>query len=956
MTRAATGVRVAETLVAVRAGSARTPLLHRWPGLARPAVVHRLLDRSREHLRVDCHRSLLLAEGAAAISEHLHDRDLQGQSLRAKANALGVSGNNQAALELYEQALAAFEVLGNEPEIARTLSASLQPLILLGHYDRALASAERARELFLAHQDDMRLARLELNIANLLHRQDRFDEALACYERAYERLLPLQDIAGLISALHNKAVTLITLNQFHQALAAYQAARRLAVEHQRPLAVAQADYNIAWLYYLRGDYRRAIGMLQATADASERNGDAYHSALSLLDLSEIYLELNLSEDAREMAEEAHTRFQQLGMGYERAKALANTAIAYGRAGNAVRALPLFAEARELMVREHNQVWPSLIDLYQAVVLFNEARFFEARRLCLEALEFFVASTLPTKAALCRLLLARINLRLGAAEAARRQCETVSQELVGLDTPILTFHTRFLLGQAEAELGDRMAAHASYQAARRALEALRGRVPGEELKIAFVKNKVEVYECLVELALESDLGPARTREEAFACIEQAKSQALLDLIFQPVHAVAQVGRAEGELAHSIRERREELNWYYHLIESEQLRPSETSRPRIADLQRQVKVRERVFTRTLRKLARSDAQQSALYAPRAFSIDAIREALPADAVLLEYFQTHERIVLCLLDRTRLDITPVSLVSRVSPHVRLLQFQLSKFRLGPEYLDTFREPMLQATQSHLRHLFNELLAPVWPRLRGRHLLVVPHGLLHYVPFHALFDGDQYVLDASSVSYAPSASIYTLCHRQPSASTPGTALVLGIPDDRAPYMEAEARGVARQLPRSCLFLGAEATARVLQTLGSHSHIVHIASHGYFRPESPMFSGIRLGDGYLNVYDFYHLKLAADLVTLSGCATGASTAVAGDELLGVTRGLFSAGARTLLLSLWDVHDQTTAAFMNLLYSKISAGVPTIRALRSTMGEVRREYAHPYYWAPFVLMGKFWHS
>lgn len=947
----ATGVRLAQALTAFGAESIAAPLLHRWPGLARPAVVHQLLERSREHLQVDSHRSLLLAEGAVVISGHLNDRALLAQSRRAKANALCVSGDNQAALGLYQQALTAFEALGNEPEIARTLSASLQPLILFGQYERALASAKRAGALFAAHHDDMRLARLEINIANLFHRQDRFDEALACYERAHEKLLPLQDIAGIISALHNKAVTLIALNRFHEALAAYQAARHLSVQHQKPIAVAQADYNIAWLYYLRGDYRRAIEMLQETADASLRHGDAYHAALSLLDLSEIYLELNLSEDAREMAEEAQTRFRQLGLGYEAAKALANAAIAWEREGEAFRAAELLAEARELMVRENNQVWPSLIDLYQAVVLFNEGRLSEARRFCRAALTFFDASTLPTKAALCHVLLARISLRLGAAEAARRQCESALQKLADVDTPILTYHARFLLGRAESECGNQAAAHASYQVARRTLETLRGRLRGEELKIAFVKNRVEVYECLVELALKSDRGSA-AREEAFVCIEQAKSRALLDLISQPVHALAQIGHGESELARSIRELREELNWHYQRIELEQLQPDERSPARIAKFQRQVRERERELARMLRKLQRIDARQSELHVPRISPIEEVREALPAGTVLLEYFQAHDQIVLCLLDHTRFDIVPVSLMSRVSRRIRLLQFQLSKFRLGPEYLGTFRESLLQATTSHLRDLFNALLAPVWAQIRGRHLLLVPHGPLHYVPFHALSDGEQYVLDASSVSYAPSASIYTLCNRQPSV-TSGTALVLGIPDDRTPFIEAEARAVATKLPQSRLFLGAEATVRTLQTHGPKSRIVHIASHGYFRPESPMFSGIRLGDSYLNVYDLYNLRLPADLVTFSGCATGANTAVAGDELLGITRGLLTAGSRTLLLSLWDVQDQSTATFMNLLYSKISAGVQTIAALRSTMLEVRREYPHPYHWASFVLIGKF---
>jgi CHAT domain-containing protein len=231
------------------------------------------------------------------------------------------------------------------------------------------------------------------------------------------------------------------------------------------------------------------------------------------------------------------------------------------------------------------------------------------------------------------------------------------------------------------------------------------------------------------------------------------------------------------------------------------------------------------------------------------------------------------------------------------------------------------------------------------------VPHGALHYVPFHALYDGEQYVTDACAVSYAPSASIYARCQQQPSGGGEG-ALVLGVPDDQAPLIEAEAQAVSAVLPDARLCIGRDATEHVLRTAGRNSRIVHIASHGYFRPENPMFSGIRLGDTYLNVYDLYRLRLTADLVTLSGCATGANVAAAGDELLGITRGLFSAGAHSLLLSLWNVHDESTASLMTRLYRRIAEGVTPVDALRDTMHEVRAEHPHPYYWAPFVLTGK----
>jgi CHAT domain-containing protein len=913
-------------------------------------LAHWLLERSRDQLRVDFSRSLAFAQSAHRVATRLGDEHLCALALRASANALSVGGNNQASVELHDHAIAAFERVGDDPELARTLSACVQPLLLLGRYDDALAAAGRARQLFSDQGDELRLARLDVMVGNLLHRQDRFAEAMACYERAHQALLPLGDFDGILSVIHNKAVTLTSLNDFREALAVYESARALAASRGLDQVVAQADYNIAWLYYLRGEYSRAIEILHSAAAASKRTGDAYHAALSLLDLSEIYLELNLSVDAREMAEQAHARFNELGMGYEAAKALSNAATSHGQEGKAFKALEIFAAARALMVSEQNLVWPSLIDLYQAILLVDEGRLFEARRLCLTALACFEQSGLSSRSALCHLLLARIALRLDDASDGRRRCDDALAQLARCESPILTYHARLLQGHALTRTGDRAGAYVAYQAAREALETLRSRLNGEELKIAFVKNKGEVYERLVQLCLEGEAASGGV-EEAFSHIEQAKSRTLFDLMFQPVHALAREQGSESQLAHSIRELREELNWYYHLVELEQLRPGDQTSRRLEAFQREIGTREQDMARALRELKLSDSSQSDLHAPSVCSLETIRAALPDHAVLVEYFQVDDRIVLCLLDRTRLEIAPVSVMARVSEHVRMLQFQFSKFRLGADYIRTFREALLKSTQAHLHELFKELLAPVWSRIEGRRLIVVPHGPLHYVPFHALHTGTHYVTDSCVVSYAPSASIFATCQQQPEGGGQG-ALVLGVPDEQAPLIEAEARAVAGALTDARLFVGGQATEQILRTRGRDCRILHIASHGYFRPQNPMFSGIRLGDAYLNVYDLYRLRLRADLVTLSGCATGANVAAAGDELLGITRGLFCAGATTLLLSLWNVHDESTSSLMTHLYQRVAAGTAPVTALRDTMLALRAEYPHPYHWAPFVATGR----
>ena len=119
------------------------------------------------------------------------------------------------------------------------------------------------------------------------------------------------------------------------------------------------------------------------------------------------------------------------------------------------------------------------------------------------------------------------------------------------------------------------------------------------------------------------------------------------------------------------------------------------------------------------------------------------------------------------------------------------------------------------------------------------------------------------------------------------------------------------------------------------------------------MFSSIRMGNSYLSLYDLYQLHLPVELVTLSGCATGLNVVAAGDELIGLARGLFQAGAQSLLLSLWDVHDQSTADFMTMFYERLETGEDKATAVRQAILQLRERYPHPYQWAPFVLMGKY---
>src|SRR5216684_2787716 len=809
---------IIERLLALDDAPSRAQLVTQHPAIAWDEVVNTLTEKVWQEVRIDTQRAKRLADVALDVAQTLGSPSLLARSLRAKANAMYSLDEHAEAVQLHEQAIALFEQTGEEAELARTLSGSIQSLLLLGRYDQALAAGDRAGAIFKQQGNTRRLARLEINIGNIYHRQDRFNEALEFYERAYEQILVHDDAEGLAAVLSNLSLCHISLNDFPKALELHQAARRHCEQKNMPILVAYADYNIAYLYFLRGEYGRSIQLLRDASVSAKNANDAYQLALCNLDLSEIYLELNLSAEAGELGRAANEGFHDLGFGYEAAKALGFAAIAASRQGQAFEAVKLFAQAKEMFVRDQNQVWPALIDLYEALVLFTEGRLFEARRLCAAAHEFFrtSASSMRGKAVVAELLLARIALRLGDTSLAKQHCGAALKGLANLDSPTLLYQAEFLMGEVERAIGNEDAAYQSYCRARTAVERLRSSLRGEELKIAFFENKLEVYESLVDICLRRQ----NSFEEAFAYIEQAKSRTLMDLLNQPVHVPSAVDPGQSELVRSIRNLREELNWYYNLIEREQLRPEERSQERVQQLEQHAREREHDLMRAAQEATSAEMSDAGLQAPSNVPLAEIRAALSTDTVLVEYFCMQDRVLACVLRRDDLRIFPVTVQSRVQKLLQLLQFQLSKFRLDPQYVSTFQEAMLQSTQAHLKNLYQELIAPVRDLLNAKHLVFVPHGLLHYVPFHALHDGQSYLVDRFSISYAPSASIYALC-QQKAVNTSGESLILGIPDPQAPSIADEVQALKSILPNAKLFVSSAATEDILRTHGPHSRIV---------------------------------------------------------------------------------------------------------------------------------------
>jgi CHAT domain-containing protein len=295
-----------------------------------------------------------------------------------------------------------------------------------------------------------------------------------------------------------------------------------------------------------------------------------------------------------------------------------------------------------------------------------------------------------------------------------------------------------------------------------------------------------------------------------------------------------------------------------------------------------------------------------------------------------------------------SPIDLTD-IREHLQTLRFQFDKFHYEPSYLTSHAERLQKGTEICLHELWQALIAPIAPRIAGKRLIFIPFGVLHNVPFQALFDGEHYLIEDHEITQAPSARLLQLCTGR-AFQVGEQATIFGIADQNTPHITAEIEAIRALFPSAQCFVGAEATAAAFTTAASGSNILHLASHALFRQDNPLFSAFKLSDTWLNLYDIGALRLPASLVTLSGCNTGASRVYAGDELMGLARGFLAAGAAALVVSLWAVNDEATAQLMTAFYQNLRAGLPPRTALREATLAAKSRFSHPYFWSPFVLL------
>ena len=259
------------------------------------------------------------------------------------------------------------------------------------------------------------------------------------------------------------------------------------------------------------------------------------------------------------------------------------------------------------------------------------------------------------------------------------------------------------------------------------------------------------------------------------------------------------------------------------------------------------------------------------------------------------------------------------------------------------------------------------------GTLLCLVPDGILHELPLHALLLEDRYVVQRHPVFYAPSLAVLsyvagrTPSHRRrifalgrPAFGPTKVATVRGEQFDDLPATEAEVKAIAALFgPEADVALGAGATEQRVRASISEARFLHFATHGLLQWDQPLFSGLLMSphgtdDGILEAREIMTFDLDADLVVASACQTARGQLSDGEGILGLSRAFLMAGARSVVVSQWRVADESTARLMTEFYTKVREGQSLPEALRaaelSLIGS-GGSLAEPFHWAPFILIG-----
>ena len=769
--------------------------------------------------------------------------------------------------------------------------------------------------LWTKHGDPERAARARMQIGDIYRNDKRFNESL----NQYRQTLLIQGLSPSLKALIHDSIGQIyaELYQTELSLRNYFKALDLARQSKDYALEAEVQLNLALSSSKQGDFGQAMTLAQSAVIASEKANDEKALALILGFLAQMEVKNGLLEKGRTDLDRSLSLYRQ----YNDLKAQIRTLCVLSALNLSVKQVSLAREQAESALKIVDEVTRGATTDSE-MVRANQLRW-------------------P-----CWLALAR-------AQRASRQLEDAKKSyLRAVSGTVVVWWAVYASTEAGA--------------------------------LGFAEERQALYRELVDLYVE--LG---NTAEAYNTYQYARNRTLSGLIsarhLSGTHSAGEINSKGSALSASMIALRTRL-----------LSPS-LNRSQRDNLRRELVEVEENLTETRLQIELNHPERRMIFSKPAQLKKLQNNVLGDNESLLEFYLGEDRSFAWLISRDAVDFEILPGRKVIEEKVR--QY-LNELVVAPPNLH------LQSRVTKQRALADELFTLLFGKLSsklrpGSKLIVIPDGLLNQVPYESLVHNDRYLIEDYQISYLPSANLVELL-REPSAKSDSNRkdqldlLAFGDPVfpqqsktsftrkastsptevnwkesdldmpklSRLPRTKDEVEYIASLIPkeRMRLYLGKDSTEKAFkqEPLNKYKWI-HLATHSLIDERNPGRSAVVLGldgnndeDGFLRATEIADLDLDSDLVILSACETGRGRLLSGEGVIGLSRSFFIAGARSVVVSQWAVSDISTAQLMKDFYQQLvnrTAKPTALREAKLRMVHSDSETRHPYYWAPFVIIG-----
>jgi CHAT domain-containing protein/tetratricopeptide (TPR) repeat protein len=542
----------------------------------------------------------------------------------------------------------------------------------------------------------------------------------------------------------------------------------------------------------------------------------------------------------------------------------------------------------------------------------------------------------------------------------------------------------------------------YDLAIEQVQLVRSQLFSDAHKTDFFAQYMDVYERCIDLLIKKDkkFPNAGFKKKAFNYAQGRTARALLDIVsLDKKYASKRIDKDVLEKKQNIEKRLQSIQSAI----SKEVTEKDQNQDVLDSLYIELEQSRKQHKEMIQEINRDYPIYSSLIGEAIpLTVEETQEKITKNNTLLQYIVGKEKSFLFAVNKDSMIVVTIDVKKEIlEQKIRELIQPLH----GVTNLSDIKYDLGKAHE-----LYKILIAPVEEFLvdGNQHLQIIPDGILFYLPFEALVVniGDQeekddlwyssyrvanYLINRYKISYSQSANMLDpkLRSNVKDEEIVGELIAFGDPNyfgieeeelqmrsnfgwnfHPLRFSKDEVKSIGKLFKPSKVFINEEANEENVKINAENYKILHFSAHGLMDEKQSLYSGIALTqdddeteDGFLQAYEVYNMDLNAELVTLSACKTGLGTLKNGEGILGLTRAFIYAGARSVLVSLWNVADHSTTNLMKNFYDKWrNNGLSHVAALQQAKLQIMKEtteiggqevsYAHPFFWAPFIIVGE----